>query len=386
MHCKKSGFFAIALWLLLSAAAGALELNPNHPDRYSVKKGDTLWDISAMFLQKPWRWPEIWHQNSQVRNPHRIYPGDELVLRYRDGKPVIEFADGSAEHGRDVKLSPGALSSAHDAHIPPIPLDAIWPFLSRPRVVGPVDLANAPYIVSSQDEHLISGSGNRIYVRGLPHDENVTRFSIFRCGEVYRRPVARRDGSVRGGMRPGSSQTFQSTCIGEISGKDILGYEALDVGDATIVKWGDPATAVIDRAQREVLTGDRLLPQVEASLPEFVPQAPEAPVSGTVLSVMDSLSQVGPFQVVVLDRGQEANLRPGHVLAAYQSGILVDDKVGAHLRPAAFGRNRTGNLVELPNERIAELMVFRVFEHISYALVVRAGRTVHVGDAVHNPD
>jgi hypothetical protein len=368
----------VALGLITMKAAFALELAPHHPEQYVVKKGDTLWSVAGVFLKEPWRWPEIWHSNAGIKDPHWIYPGDVLTLAYRDGRPYL-----SHNRGRNRKLTPSLRESAHDHAIPPVPLDAIWPFLARPLVVAAGELANAPYIVSSQDEHLINGPDNRVYVRGMKSAE-ATRYTIVRCGEVYRRLLVSRDAAGRLGERPGTSQTYATTCGGEGIDPNVLGYEALYVGDAIVERFGDPASVMVTSAQREVLVGDRLIPEREEEFPEFVPHAPGAPVSSTIVSVMDALSQVGPYQVVVVDRGTDAGLEPGHVMAIHQSGVYVEDTVGAR-RVSYSGRisnEQQGTRIELPNERIGELMVFRVFPKISYALVMRASRSVHVSDSV----
>jgi hypothetical protein len=282
-----------------------------------------------------------------------------------------------SRHSRHVKLSPTVRASEHDRVVPPIPLDAIWPFLIQPRVVGPEDLADAPYVVSSQDEHLTPAETNRIYIRGLPPAEPGTQYTVVRCGEVYRDPPARRDENTRYAALEPVALRYSEDCIGAEGGA--LGYEALHVADAVLERAGDPATAVITRSNREVLSGDRLLPLTGAVYPEFVPHAPPKPVAGNVISVMDAISQVGPKQVVVLNRGERAGLEPGHVLSVLQSGLLVRDPLSAKVSSSR------GDLVELPSERIADLMVFRTFPRVSYALIMAATHPVHLYDAVKNP-
>ncbi|MDQ3773036.1 MAG: LysM peptidoglycan-binding domain-containing protein [Pseudomonadota bacterium] len=354
------------------AAAEVADLKPGHPTRYVVKQGDTLWDIASTFLRRPWLWPEVWEQNPQVKNPHRIYVGDVLWVGMEGGRPRLY-----SRHSRHVKLSPTVRASEHDRVVPPIPLDAIWPFLIQPRVVGPEDLADAPYVVSSQDEHLTPAETNRIYIRGLPPAEPGTQYTVVRCGEVYRDPPAQRDENTRYATLEPVALRYAEDCIGAEGGA--LGYEALHVADAVLERAGDPATAVITRSNREVLSGDRLLPLTGAVYPEFVPHAPPKPVTGSVISVMDAISQVGPKQVVVLNRGERAGLEPGHVLSVLRSGLLVRDPLSAKVSSSR------GDLAELPSERIADLMVFRTFPRVSYALVMAATHPVHLYDAVKNP-
>ncbi len=391
----------VLLLIALPLAADVVKLNPNHPDRYVVVKGDTLWDISGRFLQKPWRWPEIWHINPQIEDPHWIYPGDVISLEYRDGQPVLTLQRGGAmTQGRNIKLSPSMREYTHDDAIKPIPLDAIQQFLSRPRVVAKEELDSAPYVVASYDEHLIAGSGNKIYVRSIAADAQDTAYGIYRPGEAYRNPGAAED--------------------------DVLGYEALYVADATVQKSGDPASLVVTRAEREVLIGDRLLPLSEEPIPYFVPHGPAGEFAGNIIAVVDGVSQIGQYQIVVLNKGSNDGLDQGTVLGIFQSGAMVRDKLGTEpdektrkrLQEAHeagrihFQREDTGAIdsalthivndvrenwhaltkrryggvdVELPEERIGDLMVFRSFERISYALIMEISRPVHINDSVRNP-
>jgi hypothetical protein len=189
--------------------------------------------------------------------------------------------------------------------VPPIPLDVIWPFLIQPRVVCPEDLADAPYVVSSQDEHLTPAETNRIYIRGLPPAEPGTQYTVVRCGEVYRDPPAQRDENTRYATLEPVALRYTEDCIGAEGGA--LGYEALQVADAVLERAGDPATAVITRSNREVLSGDRLLPLTGAVYPEFVPHAPPRPVAGSVISVLDTHRRSHGVPDI-----PEGELRPGH--------------------------------------------------------------------------
>ncbi len=374
MSIKALLFSLLAVTLQGAVAA---ELRPDHPTRYVVKQGDTLWDIASTFLREPWLWPEVWRANPGVKDPNRIYVGDVLWVGREGGRPRLYSRRARGASARYVRLAPTIRASEHDKAVPPIPLDAIWPFLIQPRVVGPEDLANAPYVVSSQEDHLTPAPGNRIYVRGLPPAQRGTQYMVVRCGEVYRDPPAMRDENTRYAALEPVSLRYAENCIGAESG--VLGYEAMHVADAVLERTGDPATAVITRSEVEVLSGDRLLPMTGAVYPEFIPHAPPGPVAGSVISVMEAISQVGPQQVVVLNRGQRAGLEPGHVLAVLQEGLLVRDPLSAKVSSSR------GDLVELPPERIGDLMVFRTFPAVSYALVMRAEHPVHLYDAVSNP-
>ncbi len=349
------------LVLLLSAfavagASDAPALNPSHPDRYTVVKGDTLWDISARFLRDPWRWPDIWKANPQVANPHLIYPGDALALTFNNGVPELHLERVGEGRGATIKLSPRVRSEPVARAIPTIPLNVIQPFLTRPRVVTKEEMEAAPYIVQSADEHLIAATGNRVYVRGIKDGEAAERYTVLRLGQAYRDPDASAEAK--------SKQ------------QDILGYEAVYVADAVLQRSGDPATFVLDGSRQEAHNGDRLLPAItqeqEAS---FQPRAPGGDVRGRIISVIGGVSQVGQYQVVVLNLGQQQGMQAGHVLTAYQAGREVRD----------LGSPDPKDTVRLPDEQAALLMIFRPFERVSYALVMQATRPLRVGDKVRSP-
>ncbi len=338
----------IILILLMSLAqvAGAADeivLKEQHPTAYRVVTGDTLWDIASRFLRDPWRWPDIWYVNPQIENPHLIYPGDEVVLTYRDGKPQLELRRGS-KGLRTIRLGPEVRREAIEKAIPTIPLDAIRQFISRPRVVSEEQLEAAPYVVSSSDEHLIAASGDTIYVRGLEASEQ-SRYSLFRPGEEYRDPDT----------------------------DDVLGHEAIYVGEAVVTRFGNPASLTIARSTRETLVGDRLLPAgLDALNTEFMPRAPEKDVSGKIIAVVDGVSRIGQHHIVVLNRGTREGVQRGHVLAVFQSGKEVRDVVD-------------GDRVTLPDEQAGYLMVFRAFESLSFALVMSAERDIKLFDMIRNP-
>lgn len=330
--------------LLCSALAvdDSAVLNPKHPERYVVVEGDTLWDIAARFLRDPWLWPEVWHANPEISNPHLIYPGDIISLVYVDGKPRLTLE----RQGRPtVKLSPQARVVPLDTAIPTIPTDAIKQFLSHTRIVTDEEIAQAPYIVESAEEHLATAAGHRIYVRGLNSSDRV-RYGVFRTGEVYRSPRY----------------------------KEPLGREAIYLGEARAQQFGDPATFMLTSSTRESLIGDRLFPLDDEIVPHFVPHAPQHPVEGHIISVLDGVSQIGQHQVVVVDLGARDGMERGHVLAIHQAGPTIRDTVADR-----------GGTVKLPDERAGVLMIFRTFERVSYALVMNITRPVHVLDMVRNP-
>lgn len=324
------------------------EMKPDYPERYVVVRGDTLWDISERFLKNPWLWPEVWHINPAIRNPHLIYPGDVVVLFYVDGKPFLTL-EGAAgipvpEGIKVVKLSPKARTESLEKAISTIPRDAIAPFLARTRVVTKEELEKAPYIVSSFEEHLISGTGYTVYAQGIDN-EAVGVYSIVRAGDAYIDPKTDK----------------------------VLGYEAINLADARVLRLGQPTTLKISKAHLEVFDGDRLLPFEEKHINfNFIPRSPKNRIDGQIISVFNGVSQIGQYNVVVLNRGERDGLSSGHVLAIYQKGARVRDVY-------------TGKKVKLPDERAGLLMVFRTYEKVSYALVMEANRVMHVLDRAINP-
>jgi hypothetical protein len=331
----------ILMLVFASFQVKGVELRDGHPEIYIVKKGDTLWDISAMFLDKPWLWPEIWHVNPQVNNPHLIYPGDELQLIYVDGKPRIVRATS------DQKLSPQMrVLSAGDA-IPTIPLDSILPFLNSPRILDQDTLDSAPYILGADSQRLIFGEGNQVYVRGTGNT-GLKGYSLFRKGGPYTDPDS----------------------------GEVLGFEAMHLGTGRMVRSGDPATMMIKDSVREILRGDRALPYDDRQLPPvFMLRAPEHNIEAKIISVYNGVENIGTYDVVILNKGRRENMDVGHVLTVMQAGEVVEDN---------FAEDK-GEMITLPSEIAGELMIFRTFEKTSLALIMRSNRPIHLFDTAVTP-
>lgn len=399
---KLCAYLLAAALMPAVVAADTVTLKGDYPDRYIVQKGDTLWDISGRFLNEPWLWPEVWEANPQIENPHLIYPGDEITLRYRDGRPIVTVG----RRGREgtVRLSPQVRVLDLDTAIPTIPIDVIQQFLSRPRVVTERQIDDAPYVVSVGREALIGKPGKKIYARGVS-GRSGDKFTIYRKGQPYVVPeggtVEADDPRTRGlgamwldgdgtetpprGRRSLYSMWIEGDRLGAQHPRreegEILGYEAIHVADAVMETPGDPATLIVTGAKRELLGGDRLFPVAdEEFLSNFMPRAPSGDVSGQIISVVDGVSQIGQYQVVVLDLGQRNGIQSGHVMAVYQRGTTIKDP---YAKPAFDGSEET--TVRLPDERAGTIMVFRPYERFSYALVMEATRSMHVYDAVKNP-
>jgi len=326
-----------------------------HPRQYTVKKGDTLWGISNLFLQDPWYWPEIWQKNNQIANPHLIFPGDVLTLVYVNGQPQImvneeqhKSVQKDAQGGLPVrKLSPGIRTKSLQASIPSIPGDAIRQFLSKPRVVTKEQLEQAPRIIASDERHLILGHGDRVYIRGEIDKERV-RFSIFRPGDALRDPES----------------------------DELLGYEAKYAGDLHVTTYDDPASGDITFSEREILIGDRLLLEDKSKLENlFFPHVPDREVNAQIISLYDALFGVAQYQIVVINKGERDGMEVGHLLATFTQGGIVHDHLDiSHSK-----------VVKLPNERSGLIMIFKTFDQVSYALTLESKRVIHRDDFAHTP-
>ncbi|WKJ91596.1 LysM peptidoglycan-binding domain-containing protein [Methylomonas montana] len=330
-------FFTAVVW------ADELQINPNHPERYTVVKGDTLWDISGKFLQHPWQWPQLWHNNPQIKDPHWIYPGDTLYFSYVNGMPRLSLSPD----GNDEKLIPRVRESSIDQAIRVIPSDAIVQFLNSPKVVSAEELAHAPYVIGFVGEHLIAGAGDGVYVRAIEEPEGLG-YTIYRQGKPYISPVT----------------------------KEVLGYEAQYIADTTLQEPGDPATLRINKSDLEIQRGDRLMLTGEGELAlNYFPRPPEHQVIGSIIRVMGGVSQIGQHDVVVIDKGTADGLEVGHTLDVYRRGNMVVDRYQSVEAVA----------VKMPDELAGVLMVFRPFERVSYALVMQATGAIHTLDRVQTP-
>lgn len=334
--------------LLLMAAGGLaqaeVQLRDDHPQSYTVERGDTLWDISGKFLRQPWKWPEIWQVNPQVQNPNQIYPGDVLRLNWVDGQPRIVL--DRAESRGTIKLSPKVRSTPMAEAIPTIPLEKISSFLLENRIVDSgSELSRAPYVVAGNAERVVSGAGDRIYARGtFGADEQA--YGLYRQGKTYSDP-----------------QT-----------KEVLGINADYIGSGEVVaEEGDIVTLVLNRTTQEVRLGDRLLVTEERAISStFAPSEPADTIDGVILDVPRGVTQVGQLDVVTLNKGARDGLAEGNVLAIYKTGETVRDRI-------------TGERVKIPDERAGLLMVFRTYDKLSYGLVLNASRQLAVNDKVRNP-
>ena len=356
------------------------DLMPNAPDSYTVKSGDTLWAISGLFLKSPWRWPELWGMNLEdIRNPHRIYPGQQLFLDQRDGQATLRTRQAGND-GRPmgtVRVSPRTrYESLADASIPTLAPQAIEPFLAEPIIVDETSFSQAPRIVATQEGRVLLSRGDRAYAMGG-----------YVGGDGGGRPLSDDKGE------PLDYRVFRNaTPLRDPTTQEILGYEARYVGKAELVRGESsvqnpdkegklqiervPATIDIVSAKEEMRVGDRLMPEPPRELRSYVPRAPSSPVTGQIVSVYGSaVAWASENQIVVINRGILDGMERGYVMAVLKDGERLRDKTDS-ARPD----------IKLPNERSGLLMVFRTFDRLSYALILQATDGIKVGDRFINPD
>ena len=371
--------------LSLSSYADEIALQKNHPDRYVVVKGDTLWGISARFLKDPWQWPKVWKMNrAEIKNPHRIYPGDVVALDYSSGTPQLRLMHET------VTLQPGVVEEplAKEA-IQTIAPSVIGPFLSQPLLIENGQLDSAPRIVSAQENRLVLSPGTRVYVNNIKNGSS-THWNVYRPGEQLTDPDT----------------------------KEVLGTEAIYLGDVNIARFGAPATGDIVRAKEEIFTKDRLVVSADEFKSSFVPHAPETQINGRIMRIYGGVAEAGPNTVVSINRGKKDGLEEGHVLAINRYGRVIKDQeykatdsnkvvpeqknlkelnldvytgpdgkkvVNLAKDPVRAKPALAPNELKLPDERVGLLMIFRTFDRISYGLIMSSSDAISALDSVQTP-
>ena len=334
-----------------SVRADTLQLQQDAPDRYVVVKGDTLWDISGRFLKTPWRWPEIWNLNQdQIKNPHWIYPGDVIVLdRDAAGNPRLRLLQQTDL--ANSRLGPRArMTPLNKIAIPALPLSVVGPFLAKPLVIDEGQLAKSPRLVAGPDSRVMMTTGDKTYAVGLDKVGAMagSRWQIYRPGKPLPDPESK-------------------------DGKGILGVEAIYVGDAEVLRVDDVSTLKVTGSVQEILVGDRLVAADDSDPHSYLPHAPKGEVRGTVISSFNGVDESGQYYIVTINRGLKNGLERGHVLQVYRHGRPV----------AKESKDEASRLT--PAEQYADLMLFRVFDRVSYGLIMRSADSVHIGDEVREP-
>jgi len=361
------------------ATGSGIPLAADAPDRYTVKSGDTLWDISQVFLRDPWYWPEIWYLNPQVKNPHLIYPGDVLTLLSIDGLPKVAVAergpDGAAAEaaaetpaetppaadtegapvrsGSGVRLSPRIRTQPITAAVTAIPYEAVAAFMAKPSMLTKEQVKTGPYLMGVRDKHLIGGEDNEVYASGIRDAVQGTRYNFIHVDVPLRDPETNK----------------------------VLGYRGIFSGMGTVLATGDPAKLSAGLTEREVLRGDKLFPEQVTINLDFIPHPVPDDMRGSIMAV-SGVTIAGKYHVAALNRGSKHGIEVGHVLAINQKGEKVRDiyKEGGKDSFWSLGRR-----VKLPDERVGIVMVFKVYDQLSYALIMEATHPVRVADLVVAP-
>jgi hypothetical protein len=371
--------------LSLNANADEIQLQKNHPDRYVVVKGDTLWGISGKFLKDPWQWPKVWKMNrAEIKNPHWIYPGDVIVLDTSNGDPQLRLLHET------VTLEPGIREEPLEKEaIYTIAPNVIGPFLSQPLLIENGKLDNAPRIIAGQDNRVIYSPGTRVYIDGIKEGEGA-HWNIYRPGEQLTDPDT----------------------------KEVLGTEAIYLGDANIARYGAPATGDIVRAKEEIFTKDRLVVSPDEFKSSFVPHAPDTQINGRIMRIYGGVAEGGPNTVVSINRGKNDGLEEGHVLAISRYGRVLKDpeyknptsnqvvaeekklkELNFDVKTGADGKKIVNfekeplqtqvklepGQVKLPDERVGLVMIFRTFDRVSYGLIMNTTDAVYTLDSVQTP-
>jgi hypothetical protein len=390
------------------------DLAADAPNDYTVVKGDTLWGLAGRFLKDPWKWPQIWQMNrDQIKNPHWIYPGNVIHLD-RSGEYPRLSVGGAGQPGSDsgpsggteaeatsnvVKLDPRIRVEALDTAIPSIPGSAMAPFISQPLVIEAGALDGAPTILAFEEKRVIVAVGDLAYANRIGNNDGVN-WQIYRLGATMRDPDT----------------------------NEILGHEAKYLGEARVRRFGPTTTLEITKAREEIIRGDRLTPARESSFPSYMPRAPDKAIKGTIMSVDGGVSELGQFQIITINRGARDGVEVGYVLASYRRGQVVTARAaqdletpkmfsdwswgnwswptwnwgGGESKPAPVvappsnyqpadpsradaGATMVGRELRLPDERNGLIFVFRVFEKMSYAMVMRATKPIYIGDVVQTP-
>ncbi len=366
-----------------------VSVRPDHPDEYTVVKGDTLWDISGKFLEKPWQWPSIWQANPQIENPHLIYPGDRLSLIYIDGKPRLVVNGGK----RTVKMSPRIRVSPREP-IPPVAWDAIKNFVTNARVLLPGDFSDLPYVVSNESRRMTAAQSDLTYVRGL--DGRLGKeYAIVRLRHIYyddngvmkRSKKPRYPEKLPKGLEY-PDNIWNATFSWRRKNPEILGYEFWDIARGRLVKAGDPATLKIEGGRTEVKMGDFILPIDKYVYPtQMVPHAMNPMPDGMrVVALTQTTYGSGHYQIVAINAGKNQGVEPGHVFSAFRPGKRVRDEVKYPKGSWEDAKTWDGDKVTLPDQFSAHVLVFRVFDEVSYAMIMDGDRPVRENDVLKHPD
>ena len=371
--------------------AADAELRDDHPDTYVVQKGDTLWDIAGRFLNHPWLWPEIWQANPQVQNPHLIYPGDVLSLVYMDGRPIVSMQDGG--------FGPRIRRESTEA-IDTIPLSEVEPFLKRMRMLREGEAETLPYVVAVEENRLRATEGQLVYVRGM-NVETGERVTLLRPTRIYydvpddypfdwgQDESTHVEAADWEHERAPDTGFWTTTSITRMKGhrSAYLGHEVMEIAQGEVMRGGDPATVLVQYGDQEIKKGDLVVAGGALAYDlRFVPRAANpVPPNMRVVAMAQGMEFAGPHMVVALSRGAADGVENGQVYSIFRPGEVVRDEV-------AFAEDDVRTLfkpgkadVQLPEEFVGHVLVFRTFDRISYGLVMESIKPTRLGDVLHEP-
>jgi hypothetical protein len=343
--------------------AAEVTVRTDSPERYTVVEGDTLWDISARFLEEPWLWPEVWQINPQIANPDLIYPGDVVELAYVDGVPVLRFAGSAANTPelRTVRLSPTVRRESLLSPVPAISLEQISGFLSGNSVVGADEYENSPYVLGEADGHTLATVGDEIYARGQ-WVAGVVEYEIVRNGRVLDDPDTGRS----------------------------LGIEAIKIGTATLTRSNtDRAILTVTTVLQEVRIGDRLIPAQRSELEAgYLPRPPANAIDAAIVSIGDGNGVGGQYDTLVLNVGRSAGIESGHLLTIREPDVRIND---AFARPGVWTRLKQAigvddsDVAVYPGDNVGSVLIYRVFDNASLGLVLSSSQPLRINDRVVTP-
>ena len=375
-----------ALLLFGVAVAQDVSVRSDHPGEYVVVKGDTLWDISGRFLDKPWQWPAIWQANPQIENPHLIYPGDVISLVYVDGVPQLRVNRG----GGTKKLSPAVRVSDRDCSIHAVPFERIKPFVKDLRILSPEEFEGLPYIVANNEQRLNASHMDQTYGRGL-NARVGDEFVVARLTNIYddlkgeiRRVMPKDQWRQVTNVWDRRQEKFNTVNPWHRRPQNPVGYELFEVSRVRLAENGEISVLDVIRDRTEIKAGDVILPASEAATyPDvFYPKAMDTvPDDLRVLATSGRRSGAGTYQIVSISGGSSQGVQPGHVFSAYRTGQLVTDDVG--YRHGSFSKEAE---VRLPDIYDGLVMVFRTFDEVSYGMVMQSARMVAEYDTLRHPD
>lgn len=343
------------LWESMGYSTRAIKLKPNAPQRYVVKKGDTLWDIAGVFLKDPAQWPRLWQRNRQIKNPHLIYPGDVLHLEHIKMAARQSAKLPSHYQARSGKSLQPRLRIERRGDRSGQPLNALKAFTVWPQVMSKHQINRAPYLLASRDRSLLITEGERVYVKNLRQAREGQRYAVYHPGRDLRDPETKR----------------------------VIGQEVSYSGEIRIDRADRLASATVSSSRREIQNGDRILPKADERINlNTTLKAPRRKVRGTIVSLFDANMIQGTHMIAVINRGQAHGLQAGHILGVYDEGQTVDDPY--HKRTGKYGIKHASR-VYLPPEKVSNLVLYKVDKNLSYGLLMDASREVQNGYKIGNP-